>query len=113
LKLEDLKRWVAFAQAAVLPSFYEGFGLPPLEAMGLGTPVVVSDRASLPEICGDAALYIDPDRPDTLAGTLDRLAGDSALRQDLVERGRKRVQAFSWEATLQKTLPVIEECLRG
>jgi len=113
LNREELKRWVAFAQAAVLPSFYEGFGLPPLEAMGLGTPAVVSNRASLPEVCGSAALYIDPDRPESIAEVLERLAMDPVLRQDYASRGPVRFQDFSWDKTLQKNLPVIEECLRG
>jgi glycosyltransferase involved in cell wall biosynthesis len=109
----ELRRWVAFAQAAVLPSFYEGFGLPPLEAMAMGTPVVVSDRASLPEVCGDAALYITPESPDSIAEALERLAGDPVLRQDLIDRGYERARTFSWEATLQKTLPALAEALHG
>lgn len=113
LKFEELKRWMVSAEAAVLPSFYEGFGLPPLEAMAMGTPVVVSDRASLPEVCGDAALYVNPDDPASIAGALVRLACDQALRQELVLKGQKRVSSYSWDATLQKTLPVIEECLRA
>jgi glycosyltransferase involved in cell wall biosynthesis len=113
LELEDLKRWVGSAQAAILPSFYEGFGLPPLEAMALGTPVVVSDRASLPEVCGDAAMYVDPDRPASIANALDHLASDPALRESLIAKGRRHVRTFSWDTTLRKTLPVIEEHLRG
>ena len=83
------------------PSFVEGFGLPPLEAMALGCPVVVSDRASLPEICGDAALYAAPDDPDAWLAQFSRLRRDRMLRRDLVRRGRERAGSFSWAASAQ------------
>lgn len=78
------------------PSFVEGFGLPPLEAMAIGCPVVASDRASLPELCGDAALYAPPDSPDAWLACFSRLNGDAVLRRDIVERGRERAKRFSW-----------------
>lgn len=78
------------------PSFVEGFGLPPLEAMALGCPVVVSDRASLPEICGQAALYAPPDRPEEWLDRFSRLAGQPRLRAGLVEAGRARARAYRW-----------------
>ena len=78
------------------PSFVEGFGLPPLEAMAFGCPVVASDRASLPEICGDAALYAAPDRPDAWLDGFSRLAADADLRRVLADRGRARARRFSW-----------------
>lgn len=108
LEPEVLKRWVAFAQAAVLPSFYEGFGLPPLEAMAMGTPVVVSNRASLPEVCADAALYVDPDKTESIAEALERIANEQTLRTELSRKGLARAATFSWDATLQKTLPVLD-----
>jgi glycosyltransferase involved in cell wall biosynthesis len=113
LGFDELKHWMAHAQAAVMPSYYEGFGLPPLEAMSLGTPVVVSDRASLPEVCGDAALYVDPDRPSSIVSALEHLAGDAGLREDMIRKGLARARTFDWDLTLHKTLPALERCLRG
>jgi glycosyltransferase involved in cell wall biosynthesis len=112
LPVGDLQRWVAHAQALVLPSYYEGFGLPPLEAMALGTPVVVSDRASLPEVCGDAALYVNPDQPATIAAAMGRIAADPHLRASLSIQGKKRASEFSWDKTLKGTLKVMDEVLR-
>jgi len=84
------------------PSYYEGFGLPPLEAMCCGCPVVVSDRASLPEVCGDAALYCDPADPATLAAALRRLIDSQAARMDLRAAGRERAQTFGWSRAAQQ-----------
>lgn len=94
-----------------MPSFYEGFGLPALEAMYCGTPVVVADRASLPEVVGDAGLLIDPDDPTTLADACWRIARDETLRARLREAGYRQVRAFTWEATAQKTLAVYRRVL--
>ena len=79
------------------PSLVEGFGLPPLEAMALGCPVVVSDRASLPEVCGEAALYAAPDSPDAWLGTFMRLRRSPTLRARMIARGRRRAGEFRWE----------------
>ena len=81
------------------PSRTEGFGLPPLEAMARGCPVVVSDRASLPEICGDAALYASPDDPDAWLAAFLRLHANADLRAELVRRGRSQSRRFSWRAS--------------
>lgn len=78
------------------PSFTEGFGLPPLEAMALGCPVIASDRASLPEICGDAALYAPPTEPNLWFDRLVRLYQDKSLRARLADRGRARARQYSW-----------------
>jgi glycosyltransferase involved in cell wall biosynthesis len=85
------------ADAFAFPSLYEGFGLPPLEAMACGTPVVTSRISSLPEVVGDAAVLVDPYQVEDIAQGLERVLGDAALRADLVARGRARVQQFSWE----------------
>ena len=92
----QLKQYVAHANALVLPSFYEGFGLPPLEAMACGTPVIVSRAASLPEVCDDAALYCDPHSPRDIADKIERLMSDEALREDLRQKGLARAKTFSW-----------------
>jgi glycosyltransferase involved in cell wall biosynthesis len=84
------------ATVFVCPSLYEGFGIPPLEAMSHGCPVVSSDRASLPEVVGDAGLYVDPENVDELRETLERVVATSSLQSDLRARGLRRSRAFSW-----------------
>ena len=106
-----LKQFVKHADTLVLPSFYEGFGLPPLEAMACGCPALVSNAASLPEACGDAALYCDPRRPQDIADKLVLLLNDSSLKTSLKQRGLERAKRFTWEACAQKTLEVIERTL--
>ncbi len=81
----------------VFPSLYEGFGLPPLEAMHYGCPVMTSNASSLPEVCGDAALYIDPYDVDDIRAKMESLLSDENLRRQLAEKGRKRVEFFSME----------------
>jgi glycosyltransferase involved in cell wall biosynthesis len=94
------------ATAYVQPSWYEGFGSPPLEAMAVGLPVAVSNRGSLPEIAGPAALIFDPDQPDEMVAVLEKLLADSSLRRDLIDKGRKRAEQFTWERIAQRTLEV-------
>ncbi len=96
------------AQAFVHPSRYEGFGIPPLEAMRLGCPVIVSTAASLPEVCGDAALYVDPSDPQDIARALERVMSDADLRADLKRRGRLRAEAFTWDASARAWLDAID-----
>ena len=97
------------AAALVLPSFGEGFGLPVLEAMACGTPVVTSRVSALPEVAADAALYVDPRDPDDIASAMGRLLGDEALRQDLAAKGRARAATFSWERTVAQVLRAYRE----
>jgi glycosyltransferase involved in cell wall biosynthesis len=87
------------ATALAYPSRYEGFGLPPLEAMSVGVPVVATSVGALPETCGDAALLVPPGDSRQLAEAIDRLVADGALRTTLIERGRRRVAAFDWDLT--------------
>ena len=107
----ELKQYVFHASALALPSFYEGFGLPPLEAMACGTPVIVSHAASLPEVCGDAALYCDPHSPQDIADKIQRLMRDETLRETLRHEGLARARTFSWDQCAQETLVVLEQVL--
>ncbi len=106
-----LKQFVKHADALVLPSFYEGFGLPPLEAMACGCPAIVSNAASLPEACGDAALYCDPRSPQDIADKLILLLNDKDLRTSLQKKGLERAKQFTWAACAEKTLAVLERTL--
>jgi glycosyltransferase involved in cell wall biosynthesis len=94
----------AKADAFIYPSHYEGFGLPVLEAMTLGTPVVTSNTSSLPEVAGDAALLINPNEPMQLAEAILKLISDSQLRQTFIDKGKERAKTFSWERTAIETL---------
>ena len=102
----DLPALYSAATAFVYPSLYEGFGLPPLEAMACGTPVVCSNAASLPEVVGDAAVSIDPLRVESLARGLQDVLGSAGLRDDLRARGLRRAAQFSWDRCAAETLAV-------
>jgi len=97
------------ADAFVFPSLYEGFGLPPLEAMASGTPVVTSNVSSLPEVVGDAALLVDPYDTGSIADALERVLADPALRADLSARGLARAREFSWERSIRRIRDVYQE----
>ena len=101
------------ARVFVFPSLYEGFGLPPLEAMASGTPVIVSNTSSLPEVVGDAALLIDPRNADAIADAMVRVLTDEGVRSDLVRRGFERVKQFSWDRSVRRTHDIYMEVLRG
>jgi glycosyltransferase involved in cell wall biosynthesis len=103
---DDLPALYSAAEALVYPSLIEGFGLPVLEAMRCATPVLTSNTSSLPEVGGDAVLYVDPRRPDEIAAGLHRLASRPALRAELVARGRGRAGLYSWARTAEQTLRV-------
>jgi glycosyltransferase involved in cell wall biosynthesis len=93
----------------VHPSLYEGFGLPPLEAMSCGCPAIVSQMASLPEVCGDAALYVNPLDPHNIAGAIERLLVDQELYRELQRRGVERAKLYSWEKNAMGLLNIFRE----
>jgi glycosyltransferase involved in cell wall biosynthesis len=101
------------AVAFLFPSLYEGFGLPPLEAMACGVPVLTSNVCSLPEVVGEAAVLVQPLDVEEIAAGIRRLVRDAALRSQLRERGLRRAQLFSWKETGQKTSHVLELALGG
>jgi glycosyltransferase involved in cell wall biosynthesis len=105
----DLPALYAHAEALVMPSLYEGFGLPCVEAMASGTPVVAADRAALPEACGGAALLVDPDDPDAFAAALLEAVGPA--RERLVAAGRERAAGLSWERSAELVDAAIQELL--
>jgi len=102
----DLPALYSAAEVFAFPSLYEGFGLPVLEAMACGTPVVTSDLSSLPEVAGDAALLIDPLDVEALADALWRLTSESQLRQQLIQAGRTRAGQFTWRKAALQLLDV-------
>jgi glycosyltransferase involved in cell wall biosynthesis len=109
----DLPALNAAATAAVLPSLYEGFGLPVLEAMGCGSPVVCSDAASLPELGGDAARYFDPEDVEGMAAALAKVLADEDLRGAMRRRGLEQAARFSWQRAAQETRVVYERLMSG
>jgi glycosyltransferase involved in cell wall biosynthesis len=109
---EDLGALYAEAEAFVFPSLWEGFGLPVLEALALGTPVLASTRGALPEIAGDAALLVEPE-VGALAEGLDQLLEDASLRARLREAGPRRAARFSWERTARETLEAYHDVGRA
>ncbi len=111
LPQELLKRYVSHAEAVVQPSLYEGFGLPPLEAMAAGCPTIVSRAASLPEVCGDAALYFDPLDSGSIAEAVLRLLRQPELRATLRCRGLERARHFTWDRSAAAVLGVLERLL--
>lgn len=107
----ELKALYQHAACFVFPSFYEGFGIPPLEAMACGCPVVVSTAAAVREVCGDAALYFDPHQPRELAGRLREVFADAGLRMRLSVAGIERAARFSWQENARRNLGFIQEAL--
>jgi len=98
------------ASLFVLPSFYEGFGLPILEAMSYGTPVICSNVSSLPEAAGDAALLVDPNNPEEIAEAMKKVFSDDNLRKKMIEKGFENVKKFSWEKCARETMEELLNC---
>jgi glycosyltransferase involved in cell wall biosynthesis len=105
----ELRGLLEGALAFLCPSRTEGFGLPPLEAMALGTPAIVAPEGALPEVCAEAALYAPADDPAAWAATLRRLADDPGLRDDYGGRGRTRAERYTWRAAALGLLAAIAE----
>jgi len=108
----DLPALYSGALCFVYPSYFEGFGLPPLEAMKCGTPVIVGNRTSLPEVVGDAGISIDPFDVDGLALAIERVIADRELREQLRTKGLDRARLFSWQETARRTLDVYKQVVQ-
>ncbi len=106
---EDLPFFYKYAECFVLPSLYEGFGLPVLEAMRYGCPVITSDISSLPEAGGDAALYVDPNNVSDISEKIDKVLNDKSLRERMIKKGHEQVKKFSWEKAAKEVLETFNE----
>jgi glycosyltransferase involved in cell wall biosynthesis len=106
---EDLPALYSGALCFVYPSYFEGFGLPPLEAMKCGAPVIVGNKTSLPEVVGDAALTVDPFDVEAIASAMQRVIESPALREELSIKGQARAETFDWRETARKTLAIYQE----
>jgi glycosyltransferase involved in cell wall biosynthesis len=109
---DELAAWYARAAIFAFPSLDEGFGMPVLEAMAGGAPVLTSNRSALPEVAGDAAVLVDPEDTEALTGALRRMAADEGLRQELAVRGLARSRLFTWEKAARETWDVYGELMR-
>ncbi len=110
---EDLPLLYRGAELFVYPSLYEGFGVPILEAMACGCPVVASDRASIPEVCGAAGILVAPEDRDDVAEAMGRVLSDPSLADAMRVRGRERAEGFRWETSARALLLLYEECARS
>ena len=106
---EDLPKWYNAADLLVYPCAYAGFGLPPLEAMACGTPVITSNTTSLPEVVGDAGIMVNPDDVQELAIKMLEVLTDNGLSDELAKKGLKRAKLFNWDESARKTLQIYEE----
>ena len=108
---EDRQALYKLAQVLAYPSFYEGFGFPPLEAMALGTPVVAANVSSIPEITGDAAILVDPYNPLSLALALEQVLEDEKLRENLIIQGKNHSLNYIWDRAARAYLGLFEEII--
>lgn len=105
----DLPVFYTLAEALVFPSFYEGFGLPILEAMACGCPVITSNISSMPEVAGDAALLVDPKNSQNILAAMEKIVSDKELRKELVKKGYEQAKKFTWEKTAEETLALYKQ----
>jgi glycosyltransferase involved in cell wall biosynthesis len=110
---DDMPAIYGLAALLVFPSLFEGFGIPLVEAMSIGLPIVCSDRTSIPEVAGDAALYFNPDDPEDMAKKIGLVLEDETLRNRLVDRGRERVRSFTWQRTAELTVEAYRQARRS
>lgn len=108
---EDLRMLYSHAEGFVFPSLYEGFGIPLLDAMACGAPIITGTGSALPEVAGDAALYVDPHDPEQLGVEIERLVSDRQLHTQLRNKGFERVKQFTWERAAQSTLDLYRDVL--
>lgn len=113
ISLDHMPIFYNASKLLVYPSFYEGFGLPPLEAMACGTPVIASNVTSLPEVCGTSAILIDPYNIDELSLSIEKILTDKSLYNNMSNRGIKRSLTFSWDNTASRTLCAYENILKN
>jgi len=108
---EVMQLLLSSSEALVMPSFFEGFGIPVVEAMYCETPVICSNVTSLPEVAGDAALFIDPNKPDTIEKAMHQIANSNSLREELIAKGRLQREKFSWDNTASLVWQSIEKTI--
>lgn len=108
---QDLVTLYNGADVFIYPTLYEGFGMPVLEAMACGTPVITASVGSIPEVAGNAALFIDPHQPEEIARAILRVISDIALRDRMIEQGLAQAQRFSWANTAQQVLDIYRKCV--
>ena len=113
ISTEDMYLLISSATAMTFVSFYEGFGIPVLESMQCGVPVIVSNVTSIPEVAGDAALYIDPSLPKTITNAMKQITTDTRLRENLIEKGFVQSRKFNWDKTAKAVWNSVEKVLKG
>jgi glycosyltransferase involved in cell wall biosynthesis len=111
--IDVLRIFYDAAKVFIFPSLYEGFGLPPLEAMSHGTPVITSNTSSLPEVVGNAAVLVNPENVFEIQRALQRVLLDQSLRDKLKARGEEQIKKFSWESSVGRMLEIFEEVASG
>ncbi|MGE5356383.1 MAG: glycosyltransferase family 4 protein [Deltaproteobacteria bacterium] len=109
IKRESLPQYIGSADALFYVSFFEGFGIPILEGFEAGIPVVTSNTSSMPEVAGDAALLVDPDSPEAIAGAMQRLVEEPGLSKSLIQKGKERLNAFCWDKSAEKIYSILRE----
>ena len=109
----ELMTFYSLAAAFVYPSKYEGFGIPLVEAMACGTPIVAANISSIPEIAGNAAQYFEPDSEVSLAEALDNVVDDDTIKVSMIENGFKRKESFNWDKTARETYEVYNKLVQG